>query len=300
MSNFTIIDRSNKKTSLENLLKQLGNENIEAVFDNSKCIYTFKEKVTTKKKELEELVEKTPLDNFLEKHKITSFSKYTSKSLLLKSSYLTNVTQEEKIINSYELKRPLYYNVSLQGWISSLKNENILNKKISKPLTSSRKVNKSKVNNKKKSLTYSELSGYSFSNYKNCLLLKYNGPEKFNGTDYKYFHGGYWNQTLGGWIFKRSKKNYLLNNGAVQTSSSNTKSKNVSKSNKKSKTVYNFPLQGYKLKFYKRGILMTLNAKHKMPKDYKYFHGGYWNDTLNGWIFKKDYKSALESRGASF
>ena len=201
----------------------------------------------------------------------------------------------------------MYYNVSLQGWISSLKNENILKEKISKPLTSSNNLNiqkrnygKSKVNNKKKSLTYSELSGYSFSNYKKGLLLKYEGPEKFNGTDYKYFHGGYWNQTLGGWIFSKSKKDYLLNNGAVHTSSSNTKSKNVSKSNKTSKSVYNFPLEGYKLKFYKRGILMTLNAKHQMPKDYKYFHGGYWNDTLNGWIFKKNYKSALESRGASF
>tara|TARA_B100001093_G_scaffold267632_1_gene255956 strand:- start:2445 stop:3371 length:927 start_codon:yes stop_codon:yes gene_type:complete len=308
MSNFTIIYRSNKKTNLENLLKQLGNENIEAVFNNSKCIYTFKEKVTTKEKELEELVEKTPLDIFLEKYKITSYSKYTSKSILLKKSYLTKVTQGDKIINSNELERPLYYNVSLQGWISSLKNENILKEKILKPLTSSNNLNiqkrnfsKSKVNNEKKSLTYIELSGYSFSNYKNCLLLKYNGPNKLNGKDYPYFHGGYWNQTLGGWIFKRSKKNYLLNNGAVHTSSSNTKSKNVSKNIKKtSKTVYNFPLEGYKLKFYKKGILMTLNTNHNMPKNYKYFHGGYWNDTLNGWIFKKSYKDALESRGASF
>ena len=302
MSNFTIIYRSNKKTNLENLLKQLGNENIEAVFNNSKCIYTFKEKVTTKKKELEELVEKTPLDNFLEKYKITSYSKYTSKSILLKSSYLTKVTQGDKIINSNELERPLYYNVSLQGWISSLKNENILNEKILHEIHSNnlniqkRNYSKSMGNDNKKSMPYNELSGYSFSNYKNCLLLKYNGPNKFNGTYYPYFHGGYWNQTLGGWIFKKSKKNYLLNNGAVHTSSSNTKSK----SNKTSKTVYNSPLEGYKLKFYKRGILMTLNTKYQMPKDYKYFHGGYWNDTLNGWIFKKDYKSALESRGASF
>ena len=174
MSNLTIIYRSSKKTSVEKLLNLLGNENIEAIFNNSQLVFTSKDKVNTpkeknntKQKELEELVEKTPLDNFLEKHKITSFSKYTSKSLLLKSSYLSNVTPEEKIINSYELKRPLYYNVSLQGWISSLKNENILKKKIlTKEVLGSHKVNKSKKNNKKESLSYHELEGYSFSIYK--------------------------------------------------------------------------------------------------------------------------------------
>ena len=31
----------------------------------------------------------------------------------------------------------------------------------------------------------------------------------------------------------------------------------------------------------------------------KYFHGGYWNKSLGGWVFSKKQESALVSLGAS-
>ena len=50
--------------------------------------------------------------------------------------------------------------------------------------------------------------------YKKGLLLKYSGINKLKGSDYKYYHGGYWNETLQGWVFKKNKKTELLNKGA--------------------------------------------------------------------------------------
>ena len=47
-------------------------------------------------------------------------------------------------------------------------------------------------------------------------------------------------------------------------------------------------LEGYIIEEYGRGYLLTCEDTHK---DYgtKYYHGGWWNTSANGWFFKKEF-----------
>ena len=64
---------------------------------------------------------------------------------------------------------------------------------------------------------YEELNSQYFTNmilseYKNGLLLI--PPKKHSDYGQKYYNNGYWNKTLGGWVFKNEHNSFLVDHGA--------------------------------------------------------------------------------------
>ena len=177
--------------------------------------------------------------------------KYSERSYLLKST--TNASRAGwEVVNSAELKSPLYFNQALGGWVTSVKNGDIVTAVTTSPKKTTRtrrtktapvrkastrvstrastrastRVSRSKAQktaNKRvgrktrsskrvsKKQSIGELSGFSFSNYKNGLLLV---SDNSQSEGEKYFHGGYWNQTLGGWVFSKKQEAKLVSLGA--------------------------------------------------------------------------------------
>lgn len=182
----------------------------------------------------------TQLSEFM-KYFSPSVEKYSERSFLLKSSKSLSSFPGYEVIKSSELESPLYYNQSLGGWITSAKNESVLSSCTTTPKRSSRRTRSRKcdkttsvkkvarrtsarlskaktVSNKKRTSTRrsktkstGELSGYKFSYYKNGILLKYS---KVKSDGEKYFHGGYWNQSLSGWVFSKKHESALVSLGA--------------------------------------------------------------------------------------
>ena len=58
---------------------------------------------------------------------------------------------------------------------------------------------------------YDELIGLRGQSYKKGLLIKPNKSDTRFGE--KYFHGGFWNKSLKGWVFSSKLKNELINKG---------------------------------------------------------------------------------------
>jgi hypothetical protein len=174
------------------------------------------------------------------KHFSPSVEKYSERSFLLKSTKSPSSFSGYEVVKSDELESPLFYNKSLGGWITSVKNESQLFNSTTTPKKSSRRTRSSKrtqavsapkkvarrtssrlskkksVSSKKSSSTRvskttGELSGYKFSDYKNGIILKYS---KVKSHGEKYFHGGFWNEALSGWVFSKKHESTLVSLGA--------------------------------------------------------------------------------------
>lgn len=152
----------------------------------------------TPKKEISEL------EMFFNKYR-PRIEKYTTKSLLLTTN--EKVDKQHYIFDVSDLKKPLYYNYSLKGWISSIINSKSLYKYYQLSDIKSFDDELSDLSDD------GVLSGLYYSFYKNGILIKPNKNDSRFGT--KYFYGGYWNDTLKGWIFNRSCENDLLDLGAT-------------------------------------------------------------------------------------
>lgn len=90
----------------------------------------------------------------------------------------------------------------------------------------------------------------------------------------------FYNKYLGGWITSIDNKNLLKKNDDTY--------------------LANDSLSGCTLKYYKNGILMKINNNKMFDKYPKYFMNGYWNKTLDGYIFSKKHKQSLMDMGAIF
>ena len=109
MTSYTIIYRSNNNTNLETLLKQLGTENIEAIYTNSNCLYTLdslkSKKKNTKVNTVVNNIQKTELEKFAEKYKLKS-SWYSDKSIILKKTdSRKGVSAIDKILGLDEISK---------------------------------------------------------------------------------------------------------------------------------------------------------------------------------------------------
>ena len=141
-----------------------------------------------------------------------SIEQYSERSLLLKPSgkttkkKLKEIKQDWAILNFDELAKPLYWNDTLEGWVSSRDNESVLSGK-----KSVIKVDYSYLTTISKS-EKKELADYIVEKYKRGLLMKSKKKQK---SPEKYFHNGYWNETLGGWVYSKKEKNNLVSKGAV-------------------------------------------------------------------------------------
>ena len=157
----------------------------------------------------EEDVVQTLFDKFMKLTKPT-VEEYSPRSLLIKptkniSSWVHNYPK----VDGFPLKKPLYWNKSLGGWITSKDNKNIIDD-----------FSKSKINIDYSYLTTitaqdeKELSDFVLHKYKRGLLLKRTTEEDVESPE-KYFHNGFWNGTLNGWVYSNKEKKNLVSKGAV-------------------------------------------------------------------------------------
>lgn len=193
-------------------------EEIEKFFGNG--LYTLNE-VTHYKLESTPLVTESfnalpsvaDSDTTVQSKKVTAFTKFMEKydpnvTEYSARSYLLTPTKKvsqnsssfHHVLESPELKAPLYWNSSLGGWISSVRNKGAFDDYFW-------------MGESQEEVEELELSGFTFSKYKRGLLLK---SEKELEDVQKYFHGGYWNQSLDGWVFKTSFRQKLLDLGASE------------------------------------------------------------------------------------
>lgn len=143
-----------------------------------------------------------------------TLSNYSNRSILLRHSI-----QFDKLLKKWEIiqlpsGKNLYYNNSLKGWITSVDNKNFLNKLLKCTDT----IENTSFDDSLSEWSGDEeadeiLSNYTYSHYKKGLLLisKDNQIE----PNKKYFHNGYWNKTLQGWVFSKKYEESLKQKGAT-------------------------------------------------------------------------------------
>lgn len=148
--------------------------------------------------------DKSDLEMFFEKYE-PRVEKYSNKSLLITTK--RNVSKNDLIFTSSYLDKPLYYNNTLKGWVSSINNSETLYKFVKLGDNNSFDDNLSELSEDQ------VLYNLEYSYYKNGLLIKPKSNDPRKGT--KYFNGGFWNDTLKGWIFNKSKEDELVHMGAT-------------------------------------------------------------------------------------
>jgi hypothetical protein len=139
---------------------------------------------------------------------------YSNRSVLAKSSIENSLCMEDWYIIPLPLGKQLYYNKTLQGWITSIDNKSYLNSLL---------VFKTDIENTSFDDTLSDWSGdgeantvlgnYTYSYYKKGILMV--TKDKDTILDLPYFHNGYWNKTLKGWVFSKKYEDSLKEKGAV-------------------------------------------------------------------------------------
>jgi hypothetical protein len=93
----------------------------------------------------------------------------------------------------------------------------------------------------------------------------------------KYYHNGWWVPKHNAWFFKKNAYlDFVLDNEEENE---------------------NYLFEGFKLKKYGKGYLLTVNKNHQDWGE-KYYYNGWWFDNKGGWFFKKEWKSFLIDNGA--
>jgi hypothetical protein len=177
-----------------------------------KCLYSKQKLLNLNKKIKSNYLKKlstSNLDDFINKFKPT-MTTYSNRSVLLKSAAydacLNKKDSKWNKVESPDLNKPLYFNKTLNGWISSLSNKTILENKLYNEISYN-----DELSDLSDTETYDELIGLKGKSYKKGLLIKPNVNDNRIGE--KYFHGGWWNDTLKGWVFSSKLKNDLINKG---------------------------------------------------------------------------------------
>lgn len=132
--------------------------------------------------------------------------------------------------------------------------------------------------------TTNPFAGMELSSYgKGYLLTPTDDHPKYGQ---KYFHNGWWMPSQNAWFFKSKYYDTLVSGGASILVESDTE--------ETTKDMENMTFQEYG-----RGYLLTCSEDHE---DYgtKYFHGGWWKPSLDGWFFKKEFLGKLAEQGATF
>ena len=205
-----------RSLSLVKLHKVLELENLsQPLYWNEKLggWITSKKNYSHFKKCMPSLKEK--LTNFMS-HYSVKVSEYSPRAYLLVPMDKLTFAKKQKIVNINGLmKKPFYWNDSLGGWITSKKNKVFLKSWLEDADTNtSPSIQEDEDDEVPVSLSsndISELNDFIFAKYKNGLLLKTNDTSK-HGT--KYFHNGYWNEALEGWVYSKSEFDNLQSLGA--------------------------------------------------------------------------------------
>jgi hypothetical protein len=262
MSGYTVL-LVNKDAKSTQELQEFFGQNLVSVgnlstYDNFTTPEVVNDTSSIQDSELDQMFQKFGLR--LETHK---------RGYLLKPSKKvtsSKLAKKYQVFQSSTLVKPLYWNKSLGGWVTSKQNKTVLESYL----------DESEV---------LPLANFTLCKYKRGLLLK---DTKNTHEKTKYFHGGYWNETLSGWVFKSSHKSQLVQLGAVFYK--------VEKKIYASKKTVKKELSDYTFSSYKKGLL--LKCKKKVASPEKYFHEGYWNETLKGWVYSKKHQQKLLGLGA--
>ena len=142
--------------------------------------------------------------------------------------------------------------------------------------------------------TDENLEGFFYHRYgKGYLLTCSEDHERFGEA---YLLEGWWNHSAQGWFFKSEFKSLLKQRGAVRvkrvTGSARKRldfsedSTTASTSASASGTIDD-TLEGMVFFTYGRGLIMKA-PKNDTRRGTKYFHGGWWNATAEGWFFRQE------------
>ena len=261
--------------------------------------------------------------NFIKRYQPT-YSKHTGRSILLKSTK-THILKSDTVI-SHDGFKSLYYNKSLNGWITSCENSQYFEKqgKSSKDVfTKVNEVSAKKTNTQKstqgKSMSLEEYM-YKFDLdfldskdkvYKNAskrvlYLYSVSNKKPYTNSEYTFTsdelkHGLFYNTELKLWqtsIDNKSSLSKYTEEALEQESDSSDHSYEDSLS-EMSMSEDDMELAGMSFKDYGKGLLMKPNKGNEFYGQ-KYFHGGYWNKTLGGWVFSKSKQESLENLGAAY
>ena len=126
------------------------------------------------------------------------------------------------------------------------------------------------------------------------------------GTD--YYHGGWWRGGKGGWFFRGSKLNYLIENGAVCNIEEPKETKKNVKIEKNVLIKENTGIfNDMKYSEHGKGYLLTPIIGKKHPnwgiignKETDYYHGGWWRNELGGWFFRGSKLDFIIKNGAIY
>lgn len=239
------------------------------------------------------------LNEFKNKYKLTAV-KYSERSILLKTQKTVN--DEDKVFNSGELNKPLFYNPSLKGWITSIDNK----KYFSMDKIAQVKKNSLRELVEKYDLLIVHDDHQLYDNISSRVLYLQSASNKnpTNKSEYVFKcselkHGLFFNEDFEVWQTTVANKSILEKYaGTMENSDDEDASYDDSLSEMSSDSEYEQTLSHLTYKNYGRGILV---CPKKNDENYgeKYFHGGFWNETLKGWTFSKSKISQLEDLGVT-
>ena len=141
-----------------------------------------------------------------------------------------------------------------------------------------------------------DLSNMTLITYGKGYLLIPPEDSEFYGE--KYFQDGWWIKRSGGWFFKSEHYDFLVSSGAFYDGDEECHNETLDENGEDTDdTIVNAAFGLMCLKQYKKGYLLIPPEDHH---DYgtKYYHNGFWNKALKGWIFKPEHYDFLVSHGA--
>lgn len=110
-------------------------------------------------------------------------------------------------------------------------------------------------------------------------------PEDHADAGTKYYHGGWWKPSLGGWFFRKEHYETLVNGGAEHLTEGEDE-------------YYDISLSGMTFQKYGKGFLLKPQSDSPFT-GIKEFMGGWWMPKHNAWFFKAEFKDTLLDYGAT-
>ena len=205
---------------------------------------------------------------------------YSDRALLVTPTKNKSKVKSYSVVEQKPFVKPLYWNKTLGGWITSKDNESYFNTEPSSQFN----------------LFMSHFKPTVESYTDRSLVLRAT-KNKTKAKDWPCVEGSplvkpmYWNQTVGGWVTSKDNSSLLGVSKKSKIKVDYSYLTTISKKDQKE-------LENYVLQKYKRGLLLKSKKKQKSPE--KYFHNGFWNQSLGGWVYSSKEKKNLVSKGAVF
>lgn len=143
------------------------------------------------------------------------------------------------------------------------------------------------------------LDGYSFSRYGKGFLMKPVRGSAYLGN--KYFLGGWWNESAGGWFFRRDCVRTLYELGArFEGPSRSDPTREFSSGASSAAASSGVDLSGRFYRNYGKGLLLFPLSTEDPLYGQKYLLDGWWMETRDGpgWFFRPRFEDTLVAHGA--